>query len=196
MNILSLINKALRPVAAIIKDCAEIDKEQNYYLLLANMRLRNSRVLKTFVLSGLIMLFLTMESKGQMYNYPPSPPPELYGNLLINRTSDKNKVKPAAFSHWIHRQYHTCRVCHFELHFNFKVNTTEITEEANRAGEFCGARTCHDGKAAFGHLDEKDCNKCHNGDISTGKEKFEALKKKLPEAKFGNGINWIRAVEK
>jgi hypothetical protein len=52
-----------------------------------------------------------------------SPPPAYdYGNLLINRTSESHSVKPAVFSHWIHRQKHTCRVCHFELEFNMNPN--------------------------------------------------------------------------
>jgi len=161
------------------------------------MSFKNTKLLKVFILSGLLLFILSFETEGQQsYPFPPMPAPELYGNLLINRTSEKNNVKTVTFSHWIHREHHTCRVCHFELDFKFKINATEITEEDNRAGLFCGARTCHDGKAAFGHKDEKDCDKCHNGDISYGKEKFAAFKQKLPGAKYGNEINWIKAVER
>lgn len=115
-----------------------------------------------------------------------------YGNLLINRTSEKHNIKPVTFSHWIHRQKHTCRVCHFELEFNMKVNTTKITEAENKAGKYCGA--CHDGKTVFGH-EKPHCEKCHNGNISYGKEKFADLSL-MPKTDFGDGINWAKALEK
>jgi len=117
-----------------------------------------------------------------------------FGNILINRTSEKNGVKPAAFSHWSHRQRHTCRVCHFELEFNMLVNTTEITEKANKAGRYCGTSGCHDNKAAFGH-EEPHCGKCHNGNRASGTEKFSSLSN-LPKAKFGNNIDWVKALDK
>jgi c(7)-type cytochrome triheme protein len=122
----------------------------------------------------------------------PLPPPQEYGNILINRTSSQNNVSPVTFSHWSHRTKHTCRVCHFELGFEFKVNSTEITEEDNKNGLFCGA--CHDGKIAFGHTKE-NCDNCHNGDISYGSEKFSELKKRLPKAEYGNEINWSKALK-
>jgi len=147
------------------------------------------------LLVGLIFLILpvTAGSEGD-WNLLPSPPANEYGNILINRTSEKNGVKPATFSHWIHRQRHTCRVCHFELEFNMKVNTTEITEGANKSGRYCGASGCHDGKIAFGH-NEPNCEKCHNGDRGYGKEKFSQLSN-FPKTKYGNGINWVRAFRK
>ena len=146
---------------------------------------------------GVMLLCLLPSSEGgagQWFNFPAAPPPEEYGNILINRTSEQNGMKPATFSHWIHRLKFTCRVCHFELEFNMKVNTTEITEEANRAGRFCGTASCHDGKAAFGH-DEGNCTKCHNGDRGYGKERFSELAR-YPKKKFGNGIDWMRAMRR
>lgn len=130
---------------------------------------------------------------GNKFDLWPLPPPEEYGNILIDRTSIKNDVKPATFSHWSHRKKYTCRVCHYELQFAFGINTTEITEEDNKNGLFCGA--CHDGKIVFGHTKE-NCDKCHNGDISYGKENFSELKNKLPKAKFGNEIDWAQALQK
>ena len=121
-------------------------------------------------------------------------PPGEFGNILINRIAEKNGVKPAAFSHWSHRQRHTCRVCHFELEFNMLVNATEITEAANKAGKYCGASGCHDGKAAFGH-EEPHCAKCHTGNKASGSEKISGLSS-LPKAKIGNGIDWVKALEK
>lgn len=145
------------------------------------------------LLTGVISLMVVPSATGQFWDFPPLPPPEQYGNLIINRISEKSNVMPVTFSHWIHRQKYTCRVCHFELEFNFRVNTTEITEEANRAGKFCGASGCHDGRASFGHEDKDDCMKCHNGDITYGKEKFSRLIR-LPKARMGNGIDWTKAI--
>src|SRR5690242_21764695 len=93
---------------------------------------------------------------AEFFNLPSLPPPGTYGNILIDRLSTKNGVKPATFSHWLHREKYTCRVCHSELEFNMKVNTTEITEAANVAGKYCGA--CHNGRTAFG---QEQCKKCH-----------------------------------
>jgi c(7)-type cytochrome triheme protein len=135
--------------------------------------------------------FITVAESGGPWDLPHPPPADEYGNLLINRTSEKNGVKPAAFSHWIHRRKHTCRVCHFELEFSMKANTTEITEAANRSGKYCGASGCHDGKAAFGH-DNPNCEKCHNGDRGYGKKRFSELST-FPKTKFGDRINWVRA---
>lgn len=126
--------------------------------------------------------------------YFPAEPAYDYGNFLINRTSEKHDVKPATFSHWIHRQKHTCRVCHFELEFNMKLNTTKITEAENKAGRYCGAVGCHDGKTVFGH-EKPHCEKCHNGNRSYGKEKFSDLSR-FPKTDFGDGINWVKALEK
>ncbi|HAR46076.1 MAG TPA: hypothetical protein DCS42_16525 [Nitrospiraceae bacterium] len=126
------------------------------------------------------------------WDLPVHPPAKEFGNFLINRTSEKNNVKPATFSHWVHRQKHTCRVCHFELDFSLKVNTTEITEAANKAGRFCGAPGCHDGKTVFGH-EKPHCEKCHNGDINYSKGKFPALKN-FPKTKYGNEIDWVKAL--
>lgn len=151
----------------------------------------------TALLSGLAAIMLASFMPGSSrahWDLPAVQPAEEFGNILISRTSEYQGVKPAAFSHWTHRQKFTCRVCHFELEFNMLVNTTEITETANRSGRYCGAGGCHDGKKAFGH-DQANCQKCHNGNLGYGKEKFSRLSN-LPKAKFGNGINWVKAVDK
>ncbi|MDA8105073.1 MAG: hypothetical protein M0Z71_06780 [Nitrospiraceae bacterium] len=135
------------------------------------------------------------EGNYPWWSFPPSLPPDEYGNILINRTSEKNGIKAVTFSHWRHRLKFTCRVCHFELEFNFKVNTTEISEAANKAGKFCGAANCHDGKAAFGHDQQPNCDKCHNGNLGYGKEKYGELAK-FPKTKLGNEIDWMRAMRR
>lgn len=149
---------------------------------------------KVITICAFLLFVFALESDGQFFNLPPLPPPDEFGNILINRNSEKNGVKPTTFSHWIHRQRYTCRVCHFELEFNMELNTTEITESQNRSGMYCGASGCHDGKTAFGHEDKGDCEKCHNGDKGYKKERFSELSK-LPKTRFGNGIDWVKAME-
>ena len=138
-----------------------------------------------------LLLTVPAAARNTYWQFPPAPPPEQYGNLLINRTSEKNGQRPVTFSHWSHRRKYTCRVCHFELGFEMKAGATEITEEACREGRFCGA--CHDGRQAFGHTPGR-CRECHNGDIAYGKEKFEELRG-WPEAPYGNKVDWVRAVD-
>ncbi len=139
-------------------------------------------------------LLLSPDSSRAYWDLPPSLPADEHGNILISRTSGQHGVKPAVFSHWIHRLKYTCRVCHSELEFNLQVNSTEITEAANKDGRYCGAAGCHDGKTVFGH-EKPHCEKCHNGNRGYGKEKFSQLAN-FPKAKFGNGINWVQAVNK
>lgn len=144
-----------------------------------------------FVISSLGMAI------AQFFQLPQLPPPEQYGNILINRTSEKNNVKPVVFSHWRHRLYHTCQVCHGEIGFEMKKNSTEITEKANQGGKFCGAchdgKTDHGGKTAFDIRNKENCDKCHNGDISYDSKEFVILKD-FPKNRFGNRVNWVKAV--
>jgi c(7)-type cytochrome triheme protein len=152
-----------------------------------------SRTARGVLILSIILIAFPLRSNAH-WDLPATLPPDQYGNILINRTSEKNGVKPATFSHWVHRQKYTCRVCHFELEFNMQANSTEITEAANKSGRYCGAAGCHDGKTAFGH-EEPQCNKCHNGDRGYGKEAFTQLLH-FPKAKYGNEINWVKAVNK
>lgn len=124
------------------------------------------------------------------WTFPPLPPPEQYGNILISRVSKAKGVQAVGFSHWSHRRRYTCRVCHLELGFEMAVNRTEITEEENRQGQFCGA--CHDGKSAFGHTQE-NCPKCHGGTTAIGGSAFSALAR-LPKTPYGNKIDWVSAL--
>jgi len=72
-----------------------------------------------------------------------------------------------------------------------QVNTTEITENGNRNGEYCGA--CHNGEIAFGHTDEH-CSRCHNNGWVDYEKQFKRLGP-LPQAPFGNAIDWVKALE-
>ena len=73
-------------------------------------------------------------------------PPE-YGSTVMNALSEKNRVAPVVFDHWLHRAKYTCRVCHVDLGFAMEANATGVKEDDNRKGYYCGA--CHNGKVAF-----------------------------------------------
>ncbi len=151
----------------------------------------NRKIDRAFLFACIaVVLFAAPVSAESLFDLPPLPPPEEFGNVLINRKSEG-----AVFSHWMHRQKFTCRVCHFELEFNMQVNSTEISEAAMKAGRYCGAAGCHDGKASFG-LEKSTCGKCHTTDRGQGREKFSKQLSKLPKAKYGNGVDWAQAVNK
>jgi c(7)-type cytochrome triheme protein len=160
------------------------------------MSYKAGRLTVTLLILAILCLLASHAAQaGGFWALPPEAPASEYGNLLINRNSEKNGQKAVLFSHWVHRTKFTCRVCHFELEFNMKANTTEITEATNRSGLHCGAASCHDGKAAFGH-EEPYCEKCHTGDKNTGGEKFNELASRLPKSPFGNHIDWDKALNK
>lgn len=142
------------------------------------------------------VLYLTLLMAGSQFDgvwtFPTPPPPQQYGNVLINRLTSKSTHPPVSFSHWLHRRYFTCRVCHFELGFAFKTNATEITEAKIRKGEYCGA--CHNNRIAFG-VSEDTCSICHTGKLNSTDGRFSELKD-LPSSRYGDGINWVKALRK
>ncbi len=144
------------------------------------------------VCAGLVSITQPVWSRG-FYSLPPMAPPEEYGNVLINRVAAQKNELPVIFSHWSHRQKYTCEVCHNELEFNMKVNTTEMTHKKMKKGRHCGA--CHNGKTAFGHQDT--CLSCHNDDSSNIRGKFIVFSNKpFPTTEFGNGIDWVQALQR
>ncbi len=130
--------------------------------------------------------------RASAYNLPELPEPSLYGNLLIDRTSTAQGVKPVSFSHWTHRLRYTCRVCHTELEFDMAAGVTEISCDDIKDGRYCGA--CHDGKLAF--KPEGNCKYCHNGDIGFRSEEFAEFSRHLPPDEFGNEINWSQMINR
>lgn len=135
---------------------------------------------------------ITGSKFDEVWKLPTLPPPAQYGNVLINRLTRKSTHPPVAFSHWLHRRYFTCRVCHFELNFAMKTNGTDITEEKNRKGEYCGA--CHNERTAFGHTEE-NCRRCHTGTVAATDSRFPELDG-FPKALYGDQINWVKALRK
>ncbi len=127
---------------------------------------------------------------------PSLPSPEQYGNVFMYKATQGKNIAPVVFSHWIHRVKYTCRVCHYELEFSMKSNDTSI--KCNRGkmdGKYCA--TCHDGKISFGPTDEKgeNCYRCHSAkSVGIWKKKLGELQQKLPKSKFGNEIDWSKAL--
>ncbi|MBW2476453.1 MAG: hypothetical protein JRE16_05665 [Deltaproteobacteria bacterium] len=151
-------------------------------------------VIQTFLAACSVLILLAVPGQAKaFYDLPPLAAPEEYGNVLISRSAEKSEMLPVAFSHWTHRLKYTCEVCHTELEFEMARNATEINHDKQQDGLFCGA--CHDGKIAFDHQDA--CFNCHNGDLSTGSEKFTYFNKKpFPTTRYGNGIDWVRSLER
>ncbi|HEB02710.1 MAG TPA: hypothetical protein ENI12_05685 [Nitrospirae bacterium] len=151
---------------------------------------RLSFILPLVAAVALLSLVLIENAFGQFFNLPPQPPPHEYGTIVMDRTSRAAGEKPVVFSHWTHRLKYTCRVCHFELEFEFKAGATPITEEDNRNGLYCGK--CHNGYTAFGHT-VNNCKKCHGKGGKEIKKKFNNVWKRLPHSEYGNRIDWVRA---
>ena len=140
----------------------------------------------------LLIASVSLSASAEQFRLPKHPPPALFGKVLIQRLTAVGAVKPVSFSHATHRVRYTCRVCHLELDFAFKRNGTEITEEANRKGFYCGA--CHNGRIAFGHTEE-NCARCHTGTLEDGVDDLAKVRD-LPTVKFGNGVDWSAAVKR
>ncbi len=133
-------------------------------------------------------------SRGDL-GLPLLPPADVYGDVFIDRVSTKNDVIPVVFSHWVHRVKYTCRVCHYELEFSMRAEETPtLCKGGEISGRYCTA--CHNGKEAFAPKDAEgeNCRKCHNADSSPNREKFLELQSKMPPDKFGNEINWTKAL--
>lgn len=143
----------------------------------------------------ILLLVLAVPSPGQpgqRFRLRPNAPPVLYGDVLIRRATATGTARAVTFSHWSHRLRYTCRVCHLELDFALVRNATEITEAANRAGEYCGA--CHDGRTAFACSSEAGCARCHTGALEPDASRFFARIDALPRAQYGNMVDWSGAL--
>lgn len=145
-----------------------------------------------FVALFLSLLPCSVSANRKYFDNLADPCPYDYGDILMDRKSSSANVKPVFFSHWRHRIKYSCRVCHFELDFAFKKGQTEISEEDNKNGLYCGA--CHDGTVAFGHTKE-NCKKCHTAKIISHEKEYNDFLKTVKQAPFGNELDWVEAVE-
>lgn len=80
-----------------------------------------------------------------------------YADVILNKSSDNEGVRPVIFPHWFHRIRFQCRVCHDELGFEMRVGSNTVTMEGIIDGKFCGA--CHNGELAWS---VDNCDLCHS----------------------------------
>ncbi len=81
-----------------------------------------------------------------------------YGDVVLNRRSEKEGVRPVLFPHWFHRIRFRCKVCHSELGFEMRAGSNDVTMNDIVAGRFCGM--CHNGQIAWA---ADRCDLCHAG---------------------------------
>ena len=81
-----------------------------------------------------------------------------YADVVLNRNSEKEGVRPVIYPHWFHRIRFQCRVCHSEMGFEMRVGANNVTMEEIIDGKFCGA--CHNGEIAWS---VDNCDLCHSG---------------------------------
>lgn len=81
-----------------------------------------------------------------------------YGDVVLNKRSDKEGVRPVIFPHWFHRIRFRCKVCHSELGFKMRAGANDVLMADIVDGRFCGM--CHNGQVAWG---PERCELCHSG---------------------------------
>jgi len=157
---------------------------------------RKSKVISYVFLFLSLTLVPGFSFANSMLKLPFLPSPENYGDVLMEKAVREKDVAPVAFSHLIHRVKYTCRVCHYELEFSMKSNDTPIIcDNGKMRGTYCAA--CHNGKVAFGAEDKdgENCSMCHARKAASSWKKFLELREKLPKSKFGNEIDWSKALD-
>lgn len=157
---------------------------------------------KVLLVISLLAVFATVAVATNYGTKKRMPRPEEFGNVVINNYSEKNNIAPVVFKHWVHRAKYTCRVCHVDLGFAMEVGGSDIKEEDNQKGLYCGS--CHNGKEAFAATgrekmitEVKNCDRCHSyGKDVKGQKDFTGAFKDYPQARFGNRVDWMKAEEK
>jgi c(7)-type cytochrome triheme protein len=81
-----------------------------------------------------------------------------YGDVVMNRQSEKSGVRPVIFSHTFHRIRFRCKVCHAELGFKMRAGANDVSMADIGEGKFCGM--CHNDNIAWG---AGNCDLCHSG---------------------------------
>ena len=105
-----------------------------------------SRLILPVLLAGVVALGAGREAAAE------------YADVVLNRLSDQNDVRPVIFPHWFHRIRFRCKVCHSEFGFEMRVGANEITMGKIIDGQYCGL--CHNDEVAWG---VDNCNLCHSG---------------------------------
>lgn len=106
-------------------------------------------IIRNIILNILLMIFFAFILNNQANAE--------YADVVLNKNSDKEGVRPVIFPHWFHRIRFQCRVCHEELGFEMKVGSNMVTMEGIVDGKFCGA--CHNGETAWA---VDNCDLCHS----------------------------------
>jgi c(7)-type cytochrome triheme protein len=81
-----------------------------------------------------------------------------YADVVLNKRSEKEGVRPVIFPHWFHRIRFRCKVCHDELGFKMRAGANDVRMVDIANGKFCGM--CHNGRVAWG---AERCDLCHSG---------------------------------
>ena len=81
-----------------------------------------------------------------------------YGDVILNKRSEAEGVRPVVFPHWFHRIRFRCKVCHQELGFEMRAGANDVTMKEIIDGKFCGM--CHNGRIAWS---TENCDVCHSG---------------------------------
>jgi c(7)-type cytochrome triheme protein len=116
----------------------------------SNFRLANHFSLKKpVIVSCVLMLFLALTS---------TPSRAEYADVVINKYSEAEGMRPVIFPHWFHRMRFRCKVCHNELGFEMRAGSNDMTMGAIIEGEYCGM--CHNGEISWS---VDNCDLCHSG---------------------------------
>jgi hypothetical protein len=86
-------------------------------------------ILAFFVILISVLFFSKIVFPRGDFPLPPLPPPEVYGDVLINRASSDKNMTAVVFSHWVHRVKYKCNVCHVDLEFATKTGIRYTTEK-------------------------------------------------------------------
>lgn len=81
-----------------------------------------------------------------------------YADVVLNKRSEAEGMRPVIYPHWFHRIRFRCKVCHHELGFEMRAGGNDITMGAVLDGQYCGM--CHNGEIAWG---TENCDLCHSG---------------------------------
>lgn len=81
-----------------------------------------------------------------------------YADVILNRYSDAEGMRPVIYPHWFHRIRFRCKVCHHELGFVMRAGANDVTMADIIDGRFCGM--CHNGDVAWS---VENCDLCHSG---------------------------------
>jgi c(7)-type cytochrome triheme protein len=80
-----------------------------------------------------------------------------YGDVVLDRSSTKQGMRPVIFPHWFHRIRFRCKVCHSELGFKMRAGANLVQMNDIINGKFCGM--CHNGQVAWS---PDRCDLCHS----------------------------------